>query len=292
MRSDSFKTVPLEFAEELIFEVASNKSGRSVSNLCRPEFWQEAAERLAVLNRIVVISGFFVPSAGAPETDGPGGAAILARAFLEQGADAEIWTDAYCVDALNACASSIGFPSNRVKVFEDSEILSTFSPEAIIFTERLGRASDGKYYNILKNNISHWTPPLDELAVTCAKKGIMTVGIGDGGNEVGMGNFISELSEMLPDYKECLSVVRTDVAIPVDVSNWGSYALTAALSHVWGEWRGHREGEERAMLAALNKFSAVDGISKKSESSVDGFPISVHESLVSDLYDLWHKFNC
>lgn len=83
----------LKVAQEITSLVASDSCGRCVSRLCRPEYWQLAAEKFAVLSGVAVVSGFFVPDAEAPETDGPGGAIILARAFLEQGLKAEVWTD-------------------------------------------------------------------------------------------------------------------------------------------------------------------------------------------------------
>lgn len=284
------KTLPVEFARELVAAAAGGRACRNVASLCRPEHWRKAVDILSGLSRVAVVSGFYVPAAEAPETDGPGGAAILARAFLEHGACAEIWTDERCVGAITACAVSIGFPAGGVKVFNDYRYLDSFAPEGIIFTERLGRAADGGYYNMRKKNITAWTSPLDDLAIKGGMKGIMTVGIGDGGNEAGMGNFMAQLGELLPDYKNCLSVVRADAALPVDVSNWGAYALAAALSHVWGEWRGHREGDERRMLEALEACGAVDGITAVPELSVDGFPLAVQEEVVSTIYNIWKKF--
>jgi len=84
-------------------------------------------------------------------------------------------------------------------------------------------------------DISAWTPSLDWISVLCSRKKIFTVGIGDGGNEVGMGNFVTEICNIRPDFRKCISVIRTDVTIPVDVSNWGCYALSTALSYIWRE---------------------------------------------------------
>lgn len=236
---------------------------------------------------MAVVSGFFVPAAGLPETDGPGGAVILARAFLEQGAESEIWTDSLCAEAVKSCAEAVGFPSALVKTPDIPEVLEQYRPEGVIFTERLGRAADGRYYNFAMKDVSRWTAPLDGLAPVCARLGIKTLGIGDGGNEVGMGVFYDRLTGLLPRYSSCLSVIKTDMALPVDVSNWGAYAFTAALSRLWGEWRGHKKDEERAMLEALTTAGAVDGISLRRELSVDAFPLSVQEAVVTDLFELW-----
>lgn len=283
--------LPLGFAKDLVKIVASNKSKRDISVLCKSMYWQKAAETLANVSRAAIISGFYIPTSDAPETDGPGGAVILGRAFLQQGADTEIWTDHLCADAIKACAEAVDFPSKRVKVFEKFDYLDLFCPEAVIFTERLGRAADGRYYNMKSEDVSAWTPSLDWLSVLSSRKSIFTVGIGDGGNEVGMGNFISEICEIRPDYRKCLSVIRTDVAIPVDVSNWGCYALSSALSYIWGKWRGPCKGEELLILEALVGKKAVDGISKKSELTVDGFQIDVQEAVISELYKIWEKYS-
>ena len=283
--------LPNEFTDELVSLVASDRGGRGVSKLCTGGHWLRASAILSSLRRVAIVSGFFVPKAGAPETDGPGGAVILGRAFMQQGADTEIWTDHLCVDAIKACAEAVGFPPDMVKVIERYDYLDQFCPEAVIFTERLGRAADGKYYNMRSEDISAWTPSLDWLSVLSSRKGVFTVGIGDGGNEVGMGNLMSEICEMRPDYRKCLSVIRTDVTIPVDVSNWGCYALSSALSYIWGKWRGPSKGEELSILEALVGVKAVDGISKKSELTVDGFQIDVHEAIISELYRIWEKYS-
>lgn len=282
------KEITPAFASALSSVAASGRAARGVSRLCRPEYWRQAADEFAGLKKIAIISGFFVPAAGAPETDGPGGAVMLARAFAEQKVEAEIWTDDFCIDVMRVCAEAAGFPADSVKTPEISKALDSYKPDGVIFTERLGRAADGKYYNIAMRDITRWTTPLDELAIMCRAAGVRTLGIGDGGNEVGMGVFYDKLSGMLPGYSNCLSVIRTDLVLPVDVSNWGAYAFIAALSLIWGEWRGHKKDEERAMLEAMRDFGAVDGISLRKELSVDGFPLEVNESVATDLFNLWY----
>lgn len=283
--------IACRFGEALNSIVASGRSGRGVSALCGSEYWLDAAEKFSDCKRIAVVSGFYVPAAGAAETDGPGGAVILARAFLNQGIEANIWTDSLCAEAVKNCAEAVGFPAELVKVPDANKILDSYKPSGVLFVERLGRAADGKYYNIAKKDISDWTAPLDGLASLCAARGIQTLGIGDGGNEAGMGCFYEKLSNMLPGYLNCLSVIETDMALPVDVSNWGAYALATALSLKWGVWRGHKENEETAMLEALRGCGAVDGISLSGDLSVDGFPVPVHELIVSNLFDLWRQSN-
>lgn len=276
------------FAKELTALVARDEAGRGASKLSSPRELMRAASAFAPLRKLAVVSGFYVPAAGAPETDGPGGAAILARAFQREGRECEIWTDARCIEVIAECAKAAGCAENTARIAPAS--LKERAPDGIIFVERLGRAADGRYYNFKKQDISEWTAPLDALADEAAGLGIHTIGIGDGGNEAGMGNFYAELCALLPGYAACLSVVRAEFALTADVSNWGAYALAEALSFVWGVRRGIEPGEETKMLEAAARAGAADGISGKCETSVDGFCAAALEKKIAELDALSKKY--
>ena len=276
------------FAKELTALVARDEAGRGASKLSSPRELMRAASAFAPLRKLAVVSGFYVPAAGAPETDGPGGAAILARAFQREGRECEIWTDARCIEVIAECAKAAGCAENTARIVPAS--LKERAPDGIIFVERLGRAVDGRYYNFKKQDISEWTAPLDALADEAAGLGIHTIGIGDGGNEAGMGNFYDELRALLPDYAACLSVVRAEFALTADVSNWGAYALAEALSFVWGVRRGIEPGEETKMLEAAARAGAADGISGRCETSVDGFCAAALEKKIAELDALSKKY--
>lgn len=277
------------FAKELTALVARDEAGRGASKLSSPRELMRAASAFAPLRKLAVVSGFYVPAAGAPETDGPGGAAILARAFQREGRECEIWTDARCIEVIAECAKAAGCAENTARIAPAS--LKERAPDGIIFVERLGRAADGRYYNFKKQDISEWTAPLDALADEAAGLGIHTIGIGDGGNEAGMGNFYAELCALLPGYAACLSVVRAEFALTADVSNWGAYALAEALSFVWGVRRGIEPGEETKMLEAAARAGAADGISGRCETSVDGFCAAALEKKIAELDALSKKYS-
>lgn len=276
------------FAKELTALVARDEAGRGASKLSSPRELMCAASAFAPLRKLAVVSGFYVPAAGAPETDGPGGAAILARAFQREGRVCEIWTDARCIEVIAECAKAAGCAENTARIAPAS--LKERAPDGIIFVERLGRAADGRYYNFKKQDISEWTAPLDAIADEAAGLGIHTIGIGDGGNEAGMGNFYAELCALLPGYAACLSVVRAEFALTADVSNWGAYALAEALSFVWGVRRGIEPGEETKMLEAAARAGAADGISGRCETSVDGFCAAALEKKIAELDALSKKY--
>ena len=277
------------FAKELTALVACDEAGRGASRLSSHSELMRAVSAFAPLGKVAVISGFYIPAAGAPETDGPGGAAILARAFQRDGRKCEIWTDERCLEVIAACAAAAGCAAGTAKIAPAS--LASGAPDGLIFVERPGRAADGRFYNFRKQDITEWCAPLDTLAEEAEKYGIRTIGIGDGGNEVGMGSYHDELSALLPDYVSCLSVVRTEFALTADVSNWGAYALADALSFVWGVPRGIEPGEETKMLEAALRAGAVDGISGKHEASVDGFTSKLLEKKIYRLKSIRERYN-
>jgi hypothetical protein len=269
-------------ARGLTEAAAGGVSERGPSRLCRDSVWAEAVGLMNGARRVAVVTGFFIPAAGAPETDGPPGAVVLARALSRRGADAYVWTDHLCVGAVAGCAGAIGFPAARVTdVSGDLERGDV--PDLLIYVERLGRARDGAYYDMRGRDVSEFAPPLDAFALRGTSR---VIGVGDGGNEVGMGNYFAELSEMMPGYARCLSRVGADAAVPVDVSNWGAYALAAALSCEAGEWLGQTESEERAMMEAMTDLGAVDGVRKTASGSVDGFDLSRQLEVVAELRNL------
>ncbi len=58
---------------------------------------------------------------------------------------------------------------------------------------------------------------------------ISTIGIGDGGNEIGMGKVHKRVIDHIENGQQIASAVTTDHLITAGVSNWGASALVAAL---------------------------------------------------------------
>lgn len=272
-------------AHKLTKTVASGMTARGPSALCLDSVWQEALDLVGQNKRIAIISGFYVPAASAPETDGPPGSIVLARALLHLGHDVTIWTDSLCFSCFLKCAQAMHFPESRIQTIFEEELKTELQTDLLIYIERLGRARNGLYCNMRGEDISSWTTPIDSYA----ERSIPVIAIGDGGNEVGMGNFLEPLSEMMPDYADCLCTICSDVCIPVDVSNWGAYALVAALSYSEGKWLGQTDAEERIMLEALCSCGVVDGVSKECTLSVDGMPLIQHQTIRNALENAINK---
>ena len=110
-----------------------------------------------------------------------------------------------------------------------------------------------------------------------------SVGIGDGGNEIGMGNLIDVIPSVdsLPDDPAVSTVDRLIIA---SVSNWGGYGLAAALSQLAGEnLLPDAEGEAR-MVQHMIEAGAVDGTTGDAVPTVDNFSMEENGALLARLH--------
>lgn len=106
-----------------------------------------------------------------------------------------------------------------------------------------------------------------------------TIGIGDGGNEIGMGAIPwEELQRRLSGDPASRIPCRiaTDWNILAGTSNWGAMALAAATLLLRGEparlrpW--NRDHQRHVLEHMVETGPAVDGITRYREPSVDGIP--------------------
>ena len=266
--------------------VASNRGGRGVSLLSRASHWERALALCVGAEKALIVTGFFIPSARAPETDGPPGAVILGRALARLGKDAALATDSRNFSVLSACSRSVEGPP--VLRMDDADPFALDGLDLLVFLERPGRALDGRYYNMRGLDVTPDIAPLDDLAPAAIERGISVLGIGDGGNEAGMGFAREELTELLPRYAPFLSCVPSTVCLAADVSNWGGYALAALLSACAGQWVGVTEEEETRMLRAVFERGAVDGVFGRPGLSVDGFSLPRLAQVTARIED-WYQ---
>src|SRR5262249_1464371 len=190
--------------------------------------------------RIGLITGFYVPLGSPPaaETDGPVGAALLAKGFEAVGIRGRIATDEPCRSACAAALAGAGISGVPVDVGDVEGIIATWRRDGVthaISIERCGRSADGAPRNMRGLDISSYTAPLDELFTAGPWT---TIAVGDGGNEIGMGSIPRELIARHIEHGETIAcVTAARHLIVAGVSNWGAYALLAALAVLREDWR-------------------------------------------------------
>ena len=112
-----------------------------------------------------------------------------------------------------------------------------------------------------------------------------TVGIGDGGNEIGMGNMRHVIPDIenLPD-DPC--VTTTTELITASVSNWGGYGLIAALSLKTGKNLLPTVEQGYEWVEDIVAMGAVEGLSGESKDWVDARPPEDDAMCLRDLHAL------
>jgi hypothetical protein len=237
-----------------------------------PSFLHNSAKIfLNSYERVLIVTGFPIPPTMTAETDGPPGALVLAKAVDSLGGKAEVLTYPEVGEALKPFG---------VSLVENPEI-SDYS--LVIAIETPGQASDGKYYSMSGMEITRET--FDWAVLEARKLGVPTIGIGDGGNEAGMGKIRDLIARHVPHGGRIASTVETDELVLSAVSNWGAYGLLAEASielgrNLLGEWN------EGKVVRAMSKAGLIDGVSKTLSPTVDGISLEVHENMVELLKSL------
>ncbi len=240
----------------------------------------EAAQSLARHRRPVVgiITGFFVPNGQPPalETDGPLGAVLLMRVLAYLGIQAELFIDARGVQAIPSDLTqvhAITWEPSGTTIAEVGPDRGFAAYTHLIALECVGPAhgSDG-YHNMRGQDITEhslrWHLWFEQTAC-------ITIGIGDGGNEIGMGKIPRDLiAANIPKGAAIACRVPTDYLIVSGVSNWGAYGLAAAVAvergvRLPGQW--FDPDQERICLQTMvRRGPLIDGVTGKRTPTVDG----------------------
>lgn len=254
--------------------------GMDILKQFMPEnYAKKAAEMILSWKRGVIFltTGFYVE--GYAETDGPAGTVFLARALKELGFRPVIVSDLFCRDFFEFMNIEVVYMPLGAGKEWCKEIVKKYSPAGLISIERCGKNKDGKYANMRGVDISERTAQIDLLFELFYGK-IPTIGVGDGGNEIGMGNVADVITEKL-SLEPC--VVKVDCLVIATVSNWGAYAIAAYLEEISAQKLMMSFEEIEEYISATVLMGSVDGVLKKQVLSVDGFGMEVEQEIVEAL---------
>ena len=271
--------------EDIILE----NDKREISKL-RPllekNYCEQAAELIVSNPKTAIITtGFFITGPDKPETDGPPGAIALGNSLESIGFQVKYVTDKVSSFVIKNLTNSevIEFPitnHNESKSFS-KKIINTFHPSIIISIERCGFTSTKRYKNMAGLDISENNAKIDYLF----ENDIPSVGIGDGGNEIGMGNLKTHIPKLMPKVKDPC-VTQTSKLIISSVSNWGGYGLITALSLKSNKNLLPSVNDETNRINKSVELGAVDGFSKMNINKVDSFTIEENINKLKKLHQL------
>jgi hypothetical protein len=282
-------TANLQSIEDIILQ----KDQKNISALrpyLPPDFCQRAAALLShPPGNVFIVTGFMILSVGKTETDGPPGALAIGQALKKLGHRVYYVTDRYTAPLLRAMTADgdavIDFPimdAPRSEAFA-LDLLKKYQPASLIAIERCGRTADGQYLNMSGKDISAHNAKLDYLFDHHPR----TIGIGDGGNEIGMGN-LAPIIPQIDRLPKKPTVTPTTQLIIASVSNWGGYGLAAALSKIARRNLLPSLPEERTAIARMVELGAVDGMKGEAVVKVDGFSLDENEEILVALME-WLK---
>lgn len=242
---------------------------------------------------IALVTGYWVN--GAAETDGPVGAALLARLFRSAGWRVVAATDLPCRAPLGAAFAWSGLAPDDLFVAgaagETAQAwLAARGVTHVLAIERPGAASNGRYYNMRGKDISGHVHRFDDLFE--GDQPWITAAIGDGGNEIGMGSIPRDVIAKAIDHgRKIASATPARFTLVCGVSNWGAYALAAALVALSDEFRRlcgavFTDAAELEIMRRLLESGAVDGVLGKAAISVDGMGMDAHFAKRADLFGM------
>ena len=271
--------------------LALDPGSRGIAAFFCPGGARMAARSLSRGTRVSLVTGFVVRP-GMAETDGPPGTALLGRALRRLGKSVSYVADRVTLPLLEAALKTLGEPAGLI-VFPDREpaplaaqrLLVSLAPTHLVAVETPGRGKDGDYRSARGQSIASWNTPLDELFIRRPSR-VVSVGIGDGGNEIGMGNVRPRLLRLGPRARKIASVVTVDHLVVAGTANWGAYGVVAHLSILSGQNLLHTGEEERRLIAACVEAGGVDGLTRRPEPTVDGLPAEMHAAIVELLRSL------
>jgi len=233
---------------------------------------------------VIIVTGFYVVMSGTPETDGPSGAIAIGEALKALGRTVTYVSDSYTTPVLRKFGNGspvIEFPIGDVVASKKQAkaVLDEVKPSLLISIERCGRTREDTYLNMRYVDISPHTARLDYLFDSA----VPSVGIGDGGNEIGMGNLADMIPQVdsLPDYP---AVNQVDRLVIASVSNWGGYGLVASMSRIAGKNLLPTVEAETALLHGMIESGVVDGTTGDAVPTVDNFSAEENGELLARLH--------
>jgi hypothetical protein len=256
------------------------------------------------------------PSIG--ELDGPPGAALLARnlhvilgavplfliedelrpamAAAARGAGFAVLSAEQAIAAAHSAAplhaaAVLGFPTDAARArAEARRLVETFAPKAVVSVEKGSANERGVIHNARGDDTTECMAKIDELVKEARDRNIVTIGIGDGGNEIGMGNIAEAIREHVPYGAKCscpcgagiAPAVSTDVLVTAAVSNWGCYGIAACLSVMANRIDAfHDEAMELRTLREAADAGLIDGNTGYVDPGADGIASVTHAAIIT-----------
>jgi hypothetical protein len=264
---------------------------------------------------VIILTGWYLPMYMQGETDGPPGAAGIARA-IDFGLQATpiVMTESKLQEIVGSALKGAGLrvydniaeakkiarraavlsPLSPAMSDEESkkiiaQVLDEIKPAAVISVEKSSRNIKGIYHSLPGRDISPLNAKYDLLFDEARKRGIFTIGCGDGGNEIGLGNIRETVEKYLATGSKCYcgcgggaaAAIETESLVIGYITNWAAYGIEAVLSLMLDMPEVmHNEDVERRVLDECARAGASGPPYGHSDPEVDEVPAKYNINLV------------
>lgn len=262
---------------------------------------------------VYIITGFVLIPHKKAEMDGIISSMLLARALVKAfEAKPIILCPTDNIEAVRALSKTVGlhlyetveevkeYPvamgvlpftkDSKQAEIQSEEILAKGLPKAVISIEAPGRNALGVYHNATGNDVTEYEAKTDLLFEKLQQRGVWNLAIGDLGNELGMGTIAAHLKQFVPYAKEgrcscgceggIAAVTQADHILTATVSDWGCYAMIAAIAFLKRDMDiMHTEELEREAMMAASNNGMIDMYGWL-VPAIDGFELKINEMIV------------
>jgi hypothetical protein len=271
-------------------------------------------EKLEKGGYVFITTGFVFTPHEKGELDGLTGAIMVARALIKAwGVKPVFLCEGRLVQAVKNILKAAGIHAyNTIEEIENlptsaavleissdtliakqqtEDIMSKKIPDAMLAIEKPGRNKMGVYHMGGGSDVSYLAAKVDDLFIELQKKGVLTIAIGDLGNEIGMGRIEDAIKKYIPFGSKCRCncgggicvETKADYLITASTSDWGCYGLTAAIAFLLNDLDIMPDSIlERKVLELANQNDLIDG-SGWIIPSIDGVGVEYNMLLIDVL---------
>ena len=260
----------------------------------------------------------YMPTMPKGESDGPPGAAALAR-ILHKGLGAVpvFVIEAHHADVMAAAATASGLSLRPLRQAMETrlgaaiacapvdqgaadvwvrDLVAELKPAAVIGIERLAPGEDGAIYAAKglplsgPDGINEGVTDIAALMTHARDAGALTIGIGDHGNEAGFASIRETTIAVMPHGAKLATTIGADFVYPAANANWGSYAVEAALACLLGDATlMHAPVVEERVLRRCFEAGVLEAMAFSADYLVDGLEGETSVAVVQILGNIVRK---
>lgn len=282
-----------------LYEAARAKQGQPLSFLAA----KALLERIKPRDTVIFCTGFFDPPSMIDEADGPVGVAHLARAMCAMLDITPVFlTEVANMGRMEALARAAGLDFAELELArltpfkavmmplpidpqtaerEARACMDLIQPSAFIAVEKPSPCPRNRYHTGVGLDVTDVVGKVDYIVEEARRRKVLSIGVGDGGNEVGMGKILDAVLDVVPTGSVIGTPLDTDILVVGAVANWGAYAIEACLAAALHMPEAiHSVADERRLVEACAINGFIDPATGLANGWTDGTPPICSESML------------